>query len=302
MELTANGATAAITSGAKRASHRTATAAGLGWRSGLQRTSPPRTDHAVPLCAAARWDFLRRGRSRRRGGLPQFVKGEFNGFLECGILAHGFLRLRCGDCGHEERVAFYSKRCGICPGCAARRMAQTAAHLVDHVIPRCRYASGSCRCRSHCTGYRPPSRRVALDPRAGQSVPKLQNAMMRDPVCAQTLCATALANERAQCNAAGEVVLRSKTPWRDSTTHLVMSPLDIMPRQSVAISRTAALRRAIHGIECLERVVMHSARLCAGLEHGLAETRRSAGAAGNGSRRALLITLAVVQGDAQDES
>ena len=26
--------------------------------------------------------------------LPQFVKDEFDAFLECGILAHGFLRLR----------------------------------------------------------------------------------------------------------------------------------------------------------------------------------------------------------------
>ena len=31
--------------------------------------------------------------------LPQFVKDEFEPFLACGILAHGFLRLRCGNCG-----------------------------------------------------------------------------------------------------------------------------------------------------------------------------------------------------------
>ena len=31
--------------------------------------------------------------------LPRFIKDEFDAFLECGILAHGFLRLRCGDCG-----------------------------------------------------------------------------------------------------------------------------------------------------------------------------------------------------------
>ena len=36
-------------------------------------------------------------------------------------------------------------------------------------------------------------------------------------------------------------------------------------------------------------------------EHRLAETRMNAGAAGTGSRHALLIMLAVVQGDAQDE-
>ena len=31
---------------------------------------------------------------------PQFVKDEFDAFLECGILVHGFLRLRRGDCDH----------------------------------------------------------------------------------------------------------------------------------------------------------------------------------------------------------
>jgi hypothetical protein len=32
-------------------------------------------------------------------GLSQFAKDEFDDFLGCGILAHGFLRLRCGDRG-----------------------------------------------------------------------------------------------------------------------------------------------------------------------------------------------------------
>ena len=30
----------------------------------------------------------------------------------------------------------------------------------------------------------------------------------------------ALANERVQTNAAGQVVLKLKTPWRDGTTHI----------------------------------------------------------------------------------
>ena len=67
--------------------------------------------------------------------LPQFVKDEFDAFLECGIPAHGFLRLRCGDCGHDKLLAVSCKRRGFCPSCGARRMSQTAAHLVDHVIP-----------------------------------------------------------------------------------------------------------------------------------------------------------------------
>ena len=68
--------------------------------------------------------------------LPEFVKDEFDAFLECGILAHGFVRLRCAQCAHEKLVAFSCKRRGFCPSCGARRMAQSAAHLVDRVIPR----------------------------------------------------------------------------------------------------------------------------------------------------------------------
>ncbi len=69
-------------------------------------------------------------------GLPQFIKDEFAAFLECGISAHGFLRLRCGACAQDTLVAFSCKRRGFCLACGARRMAETAAHLVDHVIPR----------------------------------------------------------------------------------------------------------------------------------------------------------------------
>jgi hypothetical protein len=42
--------------------------------------------------------------------LPRFIKEEFDAFLECGILAQGFLRLRCGECGHDKLVAFSCKR------------------------------------------------------------------------------------------------------------------------------------------------------------------------------------------------
>src|SRR5215470_2048775 len=53
----------------------------------------------------------------------------------CGILAYGFLRLGCDTCPKELLLPFSCKRRGFCPSCAARRMAQTAAHLVEQVIP-----------------------------------------------------------------------------------------------------------------------------------------------------------------------
>ena len=68
-------------------------------------------------------------------GLPAYVEREFYAYLQCGILAHGFLRLGCDTCPKELLLPFSCKRRGFCPSCAARRMAQTAAHLVVHVLP-----------------------------------------------------------------------------------------------------------------------------------------------------------------------
>ena len=68
--------------------------------------------------------------------LPDYVQREFYDYLQCGILAHGFLRLGCDTCKKEVLLAFSCKRRGFCPSCADRRMAQTAAHLVECVLPR----------------------------------------------------------------------------------------------------------------------------------------------------------------------
>jgi hypothetical protein len=68
-------------------------------------------------------------------GFPAYVEREFYDYLRCGILAHGFLRLGCDTCHHELLVPFSCKRRGFCPSCAGRRMAQTAAHLIEQVIP-----------------------------------------------------------------------------------------------------------------------------------------------------------------------
>ena len=68
--------------------------------------------------------------------LPVYVIKEFESFLRCGILAYGFLRLRCNDCHKEKLLAFSCKKRGFCSSCGGRRMAESAAHLVDKVFPR----------------------------------------------------------------------------------------------------------------------------------------------------------------------
>jgi ribosomal protein S27E len=95
--------------------------------------------------------------------LHKYVRSEFEAYLKCGRLEYGFLRVRCEDCHHEHLVAFswpllriYSPAAFVHPARhhaedfsrglpdraamrgewqKTRRMAESAALLVDDVLP-----------------------------------------------------------------------------------------------------------------------------------------------------------------------
>ena len=79
--------------------------------------------------------FLARADERGDAGLPGFVRRELYAYLDCEILANGFARVHCSGCGRDELVAFSCKGRGFCPSCGGRRMAETAMHLADEVLP-----------------------------------------------------------------------------------------------------------------------------------------------------------------------
>jgi hypothetical protein len=67
--------------------------------------------------------------------LPAFVRKELEGYVACGLLSRGFALMQCEGCKQSRLVAFSCKKRGFCPSCCGRRMAQTAANLIDHVLP-----------------------------------------------------------------------------------------------------------------------------------------------------------------------
>ena len=52
------------------------------------------------------WLTRRQAADAEGGGVPRWGEGELRRYLECGILAHGFARARCAECGHDFLVAF----------------------------------------------------------------------------------------------------------------------------------------------------------------------------------------------------
>ncbi len=49
------------------------------------------------------------------------------------------MRMKCPVCGEESVSAFSCKFRGFCSSCGAKRSAETAAHLIDNVLPMTRY-------------------------------------------------------------------------------------------------------------------------------------------------------------------
>ena len=101
------------------------------------REYEPRAPEATLLYKTVRNElepFLARAHERGQP-VPHFVEHELRAYLRCGVLAHGFLRLHCDECQLDRLVPFSCKRRGFCPSCGGRRMADTAAHLVDRVLP-----------------------------------------------------------------------------------------------------------------------------------------------------------------------
>jgi hypothetical protein len=75
--------------------------------------------------------------------VPDYVVEEFEAYLKCGILSHGFLRLQCESCQKEKIVAFSCKKRGFCPSCCAKRMVEASTHLVENVLPVVPYSTSS---------------------------------------------------------------------------------------------------------------------------------------------------------------
>jgi hypothetical protein len=215
--------------------------------------------------------------------LPRFVKDEFDAFLQCGILAHGFLRLRCGECGHDSLLTFSCKRRGFCPSCGARLMKILMRRVVLVEDTGRSWLTEADADGEEARTLRPlqaaaVTYRIAFGPRAGQKVLTLRGAMPRDVAARQPLCADIdgfslhaavrieaherkrlerlcryitrppLSDERIRVNAAGQVQLELKTPWRDGTTHLVMSPLEFMQRLAALVPRPRLHLIRYHGV------------------------------------------------------
>jgi len=102
---------------------------------GYRRREPENTVlHAVVREHLETFLAEARAHSESGAGYPAFVEHEFRKYLNCGVISRGFARLRCPECGAERLLAFSCKG-RLCPACWGRRMADTAAHLVDRVLP-----------------------------------------------------------------------------------------------------------------------------------------------------------------------
>ena len=105
-----------------------------GQNTGLYQRHQPEATLLYQLVERYYPDFINQ-LSAQGKTLPLHVQKEFDAYLKCGRLEHGFLRVRCESCFNENLVPFSCKGRGFCPSCGARRMVESAALLLDEVLP-----------------------------------------------------------------------------------------------------------------------------------------------------------------------
>jgi hypothetical protein len=70
----------------------------------------------------------------RYGPLRPVVPKTVEAFLRCGILDHGFARIRCEEWGHEFLLAFSCKGRGLCPSCHKKRQVAFGVFVTSEVL------------------------------------------------------------------------------------------------------------------------------------------------------------------------
>jgi hypothetical protein len=81
-------------------------------------------------------DKLEKGDENSVAKLPDHVEAEFDAYLKCGLLEHGFVKMSCEDCKATLLVPLSCKKRGFCPSCIGKRMNEGAAFFVTNVIPK----------------------------------------------------------------------------------------------------------------------------------------------------------------------
>jgi hypothetical protein len=88
--------------------------AGMSRTAALKESAPPQLSHERHRPEKARlyriidryYTAFRAYMVEQGRSLPYQVQKEFDEYLKCGRLAHGFLRIQCGTCHYERLVAF----------------------------------------------------------------------------------------------------------------------------------------------------------------------------------------------------
>ncbi len=191
------------------------------------RRREPEKEPLYQILAGHLETFLQHTRTSEHQ-LPLHVEKEMRAYLDCGILAYGFVRARCEDCGGSRAVAFSCKKRGFCPSCCGRRMADTAARLVDEVLPRVPV-------RQSVLSFPYEMRyRLAYD---GEWVSKVLAVFLR----------VVGGRYRRQAQAMGHSNAL-KTPWSDGTSHLLLSPMELLEKLAALVPPPRFHLLRYHGV------------------------------------------------------
>ena len=125
-------------------------------------------------------DFIARLEAEDRS-LPKHVHEEFEEYLRCGVLDHGFLRVVCEECHAERLVAFSCKKRGFeTKKGQVHFVINSRPCKIHQTITATRLAALSPVCAHHCAQNLARNRRTKNGPRPKRTVARSSQRRLQD--------------------------------------------------------------------------------------------------------------------------
>jgi hypothetical protein len=195
-------------------------------------------DHLATLLDTAR------DRSEHGFGYPRFVEREREKFLACGLLGHGFVRVRCDTCAEERWSRFRAKPADFVLHARVAEWqppdlrASEQAQAIEPPLPgRAPLPSSINRRSAFLEGYSLHADHL-IDANDRDGLERLCRHGARSPV----------ANTRRSLDPSGRVVVSLKRPLRDGRTELAFTPIDFLRRLATLIPPPRSHLTRYHGV------------------------------------------------------
>jgi hypothetical protein len=171
--------------------------------------------------------------------LPGYVEREFEDYLKCGRLEHGFLRVRCDSCHATHLIKKAEQTHKMAYTGAVTLIQRFGSGLNLNIHFHMLFLDGVYSEMSITTVC--PSLPVCMASKRTGVAARTNERDKLERLC-RYISRPAVSEKRLSLTANGNIRYQLKTPYKDGTTHVIFEPMDFIARLARATSPRSLAR------------------------------------------------------------